>query len=60
MLGLLKGLPAGQRRQRGRLGRVLLPLIDRSRARGQAVVVRADAAFALPALYEALEGPQGT
>jgi hypothetical protein len=34
---------------------VLLPLIDRSCAQGQAVVVRADAAFALPALYEALE-----
>ena len=34
---------------------VLLPIIDRYRARGQTVVVRADAAFALPALYEALE-----
>jgi len=34
---------------------VLLPVIDRYRARGQTVVVRADAAFALPALYEALE-----
>jgi hypothetical protein len=34
---------------------VLLPVIDRHRAQGQAVVVRADAAFALPALYEALE-----
>jgi Transposase DDE domain group 1 len=34
---------------------VLLPIIDRCRARGQTVVVRADAAFALPALYEALE-----
>jgi len=34
---------------------VLLPVIDRHRAQGQAVVVRPDAAFALPALYEALE-----
>jgi len=34
---------------------VLLPLIDWAQARGQTVVVRADAAFALPALYEALE-----
>jgi Transposase DDE domain group 1 len=34
---------------------VLLPVIDRVRARGQTVVVRADAAFAIPALYEALE-----
>src|SRR5207244_12615780 len=35
--------------------RMLLPIIDRYRAQGQTVVVRADAAFALPALYEALE-----
>jgi hypothetical protein len=35
--------------------KVLLPIIDRYRRRGQTVVVRADAAFALPALYEALE-----
>src|SRR3989441_1011492 len=34
---------------------VLLPVIDRYRAQGQTVVVRADAAFALPTLYEALE-----
>jgi len=34
---------------------VLLPIIDRYRAQGHAVVVRADAAFAMPALYEALE-----
>jgi hypothetical protein len=34
---------------------VLLPIIDRYRAQGHTVVVRADAAFALPALYEALE-----
>src|SRR5690242_9808835 len=34
---------------------VLLPIIDRYRARGQTMVIRADAAFALPALYEALE-----
>jgi hypothetical protein len=34
---------------------VLLPVIDRYQAREQTVVVRADAAFALPALYEALE-----
>ena len=34
---------------------VLLPVIGRYRAQGQTVVVRADAAFALPALYEALE-----
>ena len=34
---------------------VLLPIIDQYRAQGQTVVVRADAAFALPALYEALE-----
>jgi hypothetical protein len=34
---------------------VLLPVIDRYRAQRQTVVIRADAAFALPALYEALE-----
>ncbi len=34
---------------------VLLPVIDRYQARGQTVIVRADEAFALPALYEALE-----
>src|SRR2546425_291081 len=34
---------------------VLLPIIDRYRTQGQTVVVRADAAFALPAVYEALE-----
>ena len=34
---------------------VLLPIIDRLQAQQQTVVVRADAAFALPALYEALE-----
>ena len=34
---------------------VLLPVIDRCQAEGPTVVVRADAAFALPALYEALE-----
>src|SRR5216683_7360008 len=33
---------------------VLLPVIDRYRTRGQTLVVRADAAFALPTLYEAL------
>ncbi len=38
---------------------VLLPVIGRVRARGQTVVVRADAAFALPALYEALEQQGG-
>jgi hypothetical protein len=37
---------------------VLHPIVDRYRAQGQTVVVRADAAFALPALYEALE-PRG-
>src|SRR6202158_4235163 len=34
---------------------ILLPIIKRSQVREQTVVVRADAAFALPALYEALE-----
>src|SRR5262245_31066052 len=34
---------------------VLLAIIDRYRARARTAVVRADAAFALPALYEALE-----
>ena len=34
---------------------VLLPVVDRYRDRGQLVVVRADAAFAVPALYEILE-----
>jgi hypothetical protein len=34
---------------------LLLSVIDRSQALGQTVVVRADAAFALSALYEALE-----
>ena len=34
---------------------VLVPIVDRYRRRGQTVVVRADAAFAMPALYEALE-----
>ena len=33
----------------------LLPVIDRYRTRGQTLVVRADAAFALPTLHEALE-----
>jgi len=35
--------------------KILLPIIERAQVRGQTVVVRADAAFALPALYEALE-----
>ena len=34
---------------------VLLPIVDRYRAQGQTVVVRADAAFALPGLCETLE-----
>ncbi len=34
---------------------VLLPVIDRYRRRRQSVVIRADAAFAMPAIYEALE-----
>jgi Transposase DDE domain group 1 len=34
---------------------VLLPVMDRYQGRKQTVVVRADAAFALPALYKALE-----
>lgn len=34
---------------------MLLPVIDRVRDRGQTVVLQADAAFAIPALYEALE-----
>lgn len=34
---------------------ILLPIIERSQGRHQTVIVRADAAFALPALYEALE-----
>ena len=34
---------------------MLLPVVDRYLAQGQTVAVRADAAFALPALYEALE-----
>src|SRR5262245_57105387 len=34
---------------------VLLPIIDRYRAQGHTVVVRADAAFATPGIYEALE-----
>jgi hypothetical protein len=34
---------------------VLLPVIDRDQDREQSVVIRADAAFALPAVYEALE-----
>jgi hypothetical protein len=36
---------------------VLLPIIDRLRDQQQTVVVRADAAFALPAIYEALDLP---
>ena len=35
--------------------KVLLPIIDQHRRRGQTIVVRADAAFAMPTLYEALE-----
>jgi len=35
--------------------KILLPIIERHKARGQAVVVRADAAFAIPALYETLQ-----
>jgi hypothetical protein len=34
---------------------VLLPVIDRLQGRGRTVVVRAEAGFALPAVYEALE-----
>src|SRR5262252_1217289 len=34
---------------------ILPPIVDRYRQRRQTVVVRADAAFAMPALYEALE-----
>src|SRR6185295_19322807 len=34
---------------------ILLPIIDRYRKRRRKVVVRADAAFAMPVLYEALE-----
>ena len=34
---------------------MLLPAIDRCRAQGQSVVIRADAAIALLALYEPLE-----
>ncbi len=34
---------------------VLLPVIDRLHGRGPTIVVRADAAFALPTVYEALE-----
>jgi hypothetical protein len=34
---------------------ILLPIIDRYRSRGQTVVVQADAAFARPEIYEALE-----
>ena len=34
---------------------VLLPVIDQSQTRGQTVAVRGDAAFAIPALYAALE-----
>jgi Transposase DDE domain group 1 len=36
--------------------KILLPVIERSQARGRTVVVRADAALTLPALYDALEG----
>ena len=36
-------------------GEVLLPVIDGYQAQGHTVVVRADAAFALPAVYAALE-----
>jgi hypothetical protein len=35
---------------------VLLPEIDRQQKRGKEVVFRADAAFAKPEIYEALEG----
>ncbi len=35
--------------------KMLLPVIDRYQTGGQTVIVRADAAFALPTLYEALE-----
>ncbi len=44
----------GHREREDQPGRSL-PVIDRYRAQGQTVVVRADAAFALPTLYEALE-----
>ena len=36
--------------------RVLLPEIERQQRQGKDVVVRADAAFAKPEIYEALEG----
>src|SRR4029453_2209727 len=35
--------------------KILLPIIERSQVRGQTVLFRADAAFAIPALYETLE-----
>jgi hypothetical protein len=35
--------------------KTLLPVLERAQAWGQAVVVRAGAAFAIPALSEALE-----
>jgi len=44
--------PAWQRPQCGRVEQVFLPVIARYQAREQTVVVRADAAFALPVLYE--------
>jgi hypothetical protein len=45
----------GERLQRGRLGELLGPEIDRQQAEGQRVAFRADAAFARPEIYEALE-----
>lgn len=54
------GLPGGEaatreRVQRGRLEELLVPEIDRQQAEGQRVAFRADAAFARPEIYEALE-----
>ena len=46
---------SGERLQRGRLGGVARAEIDRQQAEHQRVAFRADAAFARPAIYEALE-----
>lgn len=45
----------GERLQRGRLGGIALARDRRPAGRGKRVAFRADAAFARPAIYEALE-----
>ena len=52
---LARQVAARKRSQRGSWEELLIPEIERQRTQGKEVVLRADAAFAKPELYEALE-----